>query len=29
MRAADIKAGCGKCAACSTMSRYEIEPLAA
>jgi radical SAM protein (TIGR04043 family) len=29
LRAADIKAGCGKCAACSTMSRYEIEPLAA
>jgi radical SAM protein (TIGR04043 family) len=29
MRAADIKAGCGKCAACSTLSRYEQAPLAA
>jgi radical SAM protein (TIGR04043 family) len=28
LRAADIKAGCGKCAACSTLSRYET-PLAA
>lgn len=28
MRADDIKAGCGKCAACSTLSRYET-PLAA
>lgn len=28
LRAADIKAGCGKCAACSTLSRYEA-PLAA
>ena len=29
LRAADIKAGCGKCAACSTLSRYETAPLAA
>jgi radical SAM protein (TIGR04043 family) len=29
LRAADIKAGCGKCAACSTLSRYEATPLAA
>ena len=29
LRAADIKAGCGKCAACSTLSRYEESPLAA
>ena len=29
VRAADIKAGCGKCAACSTLSRYETTPLAA
>jgi radical SAM protein (TIGR04043 family) len=28
MRAGDIKAGCGRCAACSTLSRYEA-PLAA
>ncbi len=28
IRAADIKAGCGRCAACSTLSRYET-PLAA
>ncbi|WPB59479.1 MSMEG_0568 family radical SAM protein [Xylophilus sp. GOD-11R] len=28
IRATDIKAGCGKCAACSTLSRYET-PLAA
>lgn len=28
MRASDIKAGCGKCAACSTLSSYEA-PLAA
>ena len=28
IRASDIKAGCGKCAACSTLSRYET-PLAA
>ncbi len=28
LRATDIKAGCGKCAACSTLSRYET-PLAA
>lgn len=28
IRAADIKAGCGKCAACSTLSSYET-PLAA
>ena len=28
LRAADIKAGCGRCAACSTLSRYE-RPLAA
>jgi radical SAM protein (TIGR04043 family) len=28
LRAADIKAGCGKCGACSTLSRYET-PLAA
>ncbi len=28
MRASDIKAGCGKCAACSTLSSYE-SPLAA
>jgi len=28
IRATDIKAGCGKCAACSTLSRYEA-PLAA
>ena len=28
LRAADIKAGCGKCAACSTLARYEA-PLAA
>ena len=28
MRATDIKAGCGKCAACSTLSRYEA-PLPA
>lgn len=28
VRAADIKAGCGRCAACSTLSRYEA-PLAA
>ncbi len=27
MRATDIKAGCGRCAACSTLSRYET-PLA-
>lgn len=27
LRAADIKAGCGKCAACSTLSRYET-PMA-
>ena len=27
VRAADIKAGCGRCAACSTLSRYEA-PLA-
>ncbi|MCW5662850.1 MAG: MSMEG_0568 family radical SAM protein [Piscinibacter sp.] len=26
--AGDIKAGCGKCAACSTLSRYEVTPLA-
>lgn len=29
LRAADIKAGCGKCAACSTLSRYETAPLSA
>lgn len=29
LRAADIKAGCGRCAACSTLSRYETVPLAA
>ena len=29
LRAADIKAGCGKCAACSTQSRYEHAGLAA
>jgi biotin synthase-related radical SAM superfamily protein len=29
LRADDIKAGCGKCAACSTLSRYETAPLAA
>lgn len=29
LRATDIKAGCGKCAACSTLSRYEPSPLAA
>jgi radical SAM protein (TIGR04043 family) len=29
LHAADIKAGCGKCAACSTLSRYETAPLAA
>jgi radical SAM protein (TIGR04043 family) len=28
LRAGDIKAGCGRCAACSTLSRYET-PLAA
>jgi radical SAM protein (TIGR04043 family) len=28
LRAGDIKAGCGRCAACSTLSRYEA-PLAA
>jgi radical SAM protein (TIGR04043 family) len=28
VRASDIKAGCGRCAACSTLSRYEA-PLAA
>jgi len=28
VRAADIKAGCGRCAACSTLSRYET-PLSA
>jgi radical SAM protein (TIGR04043 family) len=28
LRSADIKAGCGRCAACSTLSRYET-PLAA
>jgi hypothetical protein len=28
LRATDIKAGCGRCAACSTLSRYET-PLAA
>jgi radical SAM protein (TIGR04043 family) len=28
VRAADIKAGCGRCAACSTLSRYEA-PLSA
>jgi biotin synthase-related radical SAM superfamily protein len=27
LRAGDIKAGCGRCAACSTLSRYEA-PLA-
>lgn len=29
IRAVDIKAGCGKCAACSTMSRYESAPFQA
>ncbi|KQP50148.1 MSMEG_0568 family radical SAM protein [Pseudorhodoferax sp. Leaf274] len=31
VRASDIKAGCGRCAACSTLSRYEVTeaPLAA
>jgi radical SAM protein (TIGR04043 family) len=29
MRAEDIKAGCGKCAACSTLSRFETAPIAA
>jgi len=29
LRATDIKAGCGKCAACSTLSRYEAPALAA
>lgn len=29
LSAHDIKAGCGKCAACSTQSRFEQAPLAA
>jgi len=29
LRATDIKAGCGRCAACSTLSRYEEEPALA
>jgi hypothetical protein len=29
LRAADIKAGCGKCNACSTLARYEEAALAA
>ena len=29
LRASDIKAGCGKCAACSTLSRYEEAPALA
>lgn len=29
MRAADIKAGCGKCGACSTVSAYETEQVVA
>ncbi len=28
LRSADIKAGCGKCGACSTLSRYETEVAA-
>jgi hypothetical protein len=24
MRSADIKAGCGKCGACSSLSSYEV-----
>jgi hypothetical protein len=29
LRSSDIKAGCGKCGACSTLSSYETSPLAA
>jgi hypothetical protein len=28
LRSADIKAGCGKCGACSTLSSYEAMPAA-